>query len=469
MTPSLVAIVLAAGEGTRFRSGTNKVLHPLLGKPMLDLVLDAVQTLKPRTTVVVTGFDAESVARLAAARGAAIALQTERRGTGHAVLAAKASLRPSGEGDILVVPGDLPLIRPAALKALLARHRRRGNAATVLSAFVPSPSGFGRIVRDPAGAIRIVEDADAAAAERAIAEVNAAVYVFSSRELWRVLTKLSPANARREYYLTDAVGLLAAAGRKVEAWPTPQPEDIRQVNARYDLASVLAVIRDRKLRELSDRGVTVLSPATSWIDLDVEIGAETVIYPSVVLEGATTIGRGCRLYPGAHIMGSRLGDGVSVFSSTVIENATIEDGATVGPFARLRPKTVVRAGAHVGNFVEMKNTDFGRGAKAGHLSYLGDSEVQEGVNIGAGTITCNYDGVRKNRTVIEAGAFIGSGTELVAPVRIGRGAYVAAGSVITKDVSPDALAVARGRQIEKPGWARKKREQQAREKSGASS
>jgi bifunctional UDP-N-acetylglucosamine pyrophosphorylase/glucosamine-1-phosphate N-acetyltransferase len=396
-----------------------------------------------------------------------IAVQRERRGTGHAVLAARAALRSAGACDVLVVPGDLPLLRPAALKSLATRHRRRGNAATVLSATVSEPSGFGRFVRGGEGRVRIVEDVDAAPELRAIAEVNTAVYIFDSGDLWRVLGKLSPANARAEYYLPDAVGILSDARRKVEVVPTPQPGDIRQVNTRYDLGPVIEALRDRKIRELSDRGVTVLNPSSAWIDLGVEIGPETVLYPSVVIEGATRIGRAARVYPGAHIIGSRLGDGVTVFSSTVIEGSTIEDGAAIGPFARLRPKTVVREGAHIGNFVEMKNTDFGRGAKAGHLSYLGDSEIQEGVNIGAGTITCNYDGVRKNRTVIEAGAFIGSGTELVAPVRIGRGAYIAAGSVITKDVSPDALAVARGRQFEKPGWARKKREQQAQEKSGS--
>ena len=465
MTQPLAAIVLAAGEGTRFRSAGNKVLHPLLGTSMLGLILDAVGALAPAVTVVVTGHDGASVARSAALRGARIAVQEKRRGTGHAVLAARPALRSAGACDVLVVPGDLPLLRPAALKALAARHRRRGNAATVLSAVVPDPSGFGRIVRGGEGRVRIVEEADASPAERAIAEVNSSAYLFDSGALWRALGKLSPAHARGEYYLSDIVGRLSDAGAKVEVIPTPQPGDIRQVNTRYDLGPVIEVLRDRKIRALSDGGVTVLNPASAWIDLGVEIGPETVLFPSVVIEGATRIGRAGRIYPGAHIIASRLGNGVTVFSSTVIEGSTIEDGATIGPFARLRPRTIVRADAHIGNFVEMKNTDFGRGAKAGHLSYIGDSEVQENVNIGAGTITCNYDGVRKNRTVIEAGAFIGSGAELIAPVRIGRGAYVAAGSVITKDVSPDALAVARGRQFEKPGWARKKREQQAREKS----
>ena len=429
MKEPLLALVLAAGEGSRFRSETNKILHPVLGTCLLGLVLDAVAALKPDRIAVVTGRGSEDVRRYAAPWGAEFVFQAERRGAGQAVLAAKSALRPAG--DVLIVPADAPLLRPAVLKALVARHRRRGNAATVLGG-----------------------------------EDEAAVCVFDARELRTALPKLAAAGAGKEHDLTDIVGILSAGGRKVEAVPADTPGDVRRVQTRYDLGSVVDVLRDRKARELSDRGVTVLHPASAWIDLGVDIGPESVIYPSVVIEGVTTIGRAARIYPGAHLIGARLGDRVTVFSSTVIEGATIEDDVTVGPFARLRPRTVLRAGAHVGNFVEMKNTDFGRGAKAGHLSYLGDSEVQEGVNIGAGTITCNYDGVRKNRTVIEAGAFIGSGTELVAPVRVGRGAYVAAGSVITKDVSPDALAVARGRQLEKPEWAKRKRERDAAERGG---
>jgi bifunctional UDP-N-acetylglucosamine pyrophosphorylase/glucosamine-1-phosphate N-acetyltransferase len=462
MKKPLVALVLAAGEGSRFRSETNKVLHPLLGTSLLGLVLDAVLALKPDRTVVVTGRGREDVCRHAAPWGVDFAFQEERRGTGHAVLAAKSALPAAG--DVLVVPGDLPLLRPAALKALVARHRRRGNSATVLSAVVGNPSGFGRIVRAADGRVRIVEDADANAVTRAITEVNTAVYVFDAAELRKALPKLTKSHVRGEYDLPDVIGILSAARKSVDVVPTDEPGDVRQVNTRYDLGPVVDALRDRKVRELSGKGVTVLNPASTWIDLGVDIGPESVIYPSVVIEGATTIGRGARIYPGAHLIGARLGDRVTVFSSTVIEGATIEDDVAVGPFARLRPRTILRAGARVGNFVEMKNTDFGRGAKAGHLSYLGDSEVQERVNIGAGTITCNYDGFRKNRTIIEAGAFIGSGTELVAPVRVGRGAYVAAGSVITKDVSPDALAVARGRQFEKPDWAKRRREQQTAEK-----
>jgi bifunctional UDP-N-acetylglucosamine pyrophosphorylase/glucosamine-1-phosphate N-acetyltransferase len=294
--------------------------------------------------------------------------------------------------------------------------------------------------------------------------VNSGIYVFDVKALLGALPKISNRNKNGEYYLTDAISILSAAGKKVSIFKALNPEDVIQVNTRYDLSRAVNVLRERKIRDLSENGVTVLNPSSTWIDLEADIGRDTVVYPSVVIEGKTRIGERCCLYPGAHIINSRIGNHVSVFSSTVMVDATVEDEVIVGPFARLRPKTILRAGAHVGNFVEMKNTDFGRGSKAGHLSYLGDSEIGEGVNIGAGTITCNYDGVKKNRTVIEAGAFIGSGTQLVAPVKVGKGAYIAAGSVITKDVSPEALAVARGRQVERPGWARRKREKQRKEK-----
>lgn len=463
MKRPLLALVLAAGRGGRFRSETNKILHPLLGRSMLRLVCETVLSLKPAKTFVIVGYQREAVMEEALLLGVGFVHQKEPKGTAHAVLAAKSILRENTAADILVIAADLPLIQPAALRSLLSFHRRRGNAATILSADVEDPSGFGRIIRADDGCVRIVEDKEAGLRERAIREVNTSVYAFDARDLLWALPKVSNKNKAGEYYLTDVLAILSAAGKKVDAVAKPAPEDIVQINTRSDLSRAMTILRERKIREVTESGVTVLNPASTWIDLDVEIGRDTIVYPSVVLEGRTTVGAACRLYPGAHIINSRIAAGVTVFSSTVMEDVTIEEGVTVGPFARLRPKTFLRAGSHVGNFVEMKNTDFGRAAKAGHLTYLGDSEIHEGANIGAGTITCNYDGVRKHRTIIEAGAFIGSGTELVAPVRIGRGAYVAAGSVITKDVSPDALAVARSRQIEKADWARRKREKRKSE------
>jgi len=423
---------------------------------MLGLALETVRGLKPGRTIVVTGRQSEAVEAEAGRFGAECVFQAERRGTGHAVLAARKILAALPDHDVLVLPADLPLLQAATVRALLAAHRRSGNAATILSAEVDRPEGFGRIVRD-AGRIRIVEEKDAEAKTRALREVNTAVYAFEVRPLLRALSRLRDRNAAGELCLTDTAALLSAKGSRVGVFRTPRPEDIVQVNTRMDMSRAVDLLRARKIEALEDKGVTVIGPSATWIDLDAEIGPDTVIYPGVVIEGPTSVGPGSRIEPGVHIVRSRLGARSVVRTATVIEDAVLEDGVSVGPFARIRPKTLLRAGAHVGNFVEMKNTDFGPGAKAGHLTYLGDSEVGRGVNIGAGTITCNYDGVRKNRTVIEPDAFIGSGTQLVAPVRIGRGAYVAAGSTITKDVSPGALAVARGRQVEKEGWVRRKR------------
>jgi bifunctional UDP-N-acetylglucosamine pyrophosphorylase/glucosamine-1-phosphate N-acetyltransferase len=344
-------------------------------------------------------------------------------------MAARNWLRESGDSDVLIVPADLPLVRPEALRTLVRAHRRRGSVASVLSAEVEDP-----------------------------------ICVFKTTEFLRALSKAGRKRRAGEFKLAEVLDALSVTGKKVAEVEIPDEGDFVQVRTRSDLSRAIQILRERKIREVSEAGVSILNPASTWIDLDVEIGRDTTIYPSVILEGRTTVGAGCRLYPNVHVINCRVGDRVSIFSSTVMEDVTVEDEVTIGPFARLRPKTFLRAGSHVGNFVEMKNTDFGRKSKAGHLSYIGDAEIQEGVNVGAGTITCNYDGIRKNRTTIEAGAFIGSGTELVAPVRIGRGAYVAAGSVITKDVSPDALAVARGRQIEKADWARRKRETPKSEK-----
>ena len=465
MKRPLLALVLAAGRGSRFRSGTNKILHPLLGRSMLRLVCEAVQSLKPAQTTLVVGFQRREVMEEALLFGVGFVHQKGPRGTADAVSAAKSVLRRRPAADVLVIPADLPLIRPAALRSLLSYHRRHGDAATILSADVEDASGFGRIIRADDGSVQVVKDKKTGHGQPVGSEVDSSVYVFKAGDLLGALAKGAKRKKGDAYDLSDILPILSAAGKKVKAVKTPDCRDIVPIVDRLDLSRALDVLRERKIREVAESGVTVLNPAATWIDLDVEIGRDTIVYPSVVLEGRTTVGRGCRLYPGAHVINSRIADGVTVFSSTVMEDVTIEEGVTVGPFARLRPKTFLRAGAHVGNFVEMKNTDFGRGSKAGHLTYLGDSEIQEKVNIGAGTITCNYDGVRKNRTIIEAGAFIGSGTELVAPVRIGRGAYVAAGSVITKDVSPDALAVARGRQTEKADWARRKRERRKSENS----
>jgi len=458
MTSRLIALVPAAGKSSRFRSETPKVLHPLLGTSMLRLVLDAVLGAKPDGILVVAGPDKERVLAEAAAVGARPAEQESPKGTAHAVLAAKKKIEDEAGEDVLVVPADLPLLRPAALKALVARHRRTGSSLTVLSASLKDPGGFDRLVRRDDGLLDVVEDRNVPPRIKAMKDIYTGIAVFRTKDLLWALPRIAGRSEAGEQNLGEAVRILSAAGRSVDIFPTPQPEDIVQVDTRADFARAIELLRGRKFESLAGGGVTILNPASTWIDLAAVIGRDTVVYPSVVIEGPTTIGRRCRIYPGAHLLSARLGNDVRILSLSVVEEATVEDGVHVGPFARLRPKTRLRPGARVGNFVEMKNTDFGPGSKAMHLTYLGDSEVGPDVNVGAGTITCNYDGVRKNRTVIEAGAFIGSGTELVAPVKVGRGAYVAAGSTITKDVGPDALAVARARQFEKPGWAKSRRE-----------
>jgi bifunctional UDP-N-acetylglucosamine pyrophosphorylase/glucosamine-1-phosphate N-acetyltransferase len=420
MKHPVLALVLAAGQGTRFHSETNKVLHPLLGKSSLRLVLDAVLELKPEKTIVVVGFDKEAVIAEAGYSGLEFVEQKEPKGTAHAVAAAKNALKARRGEDVLIVPADLPLLQSAVLKSLISSHRRHDNAATVMSQ----------------------------------------IYLFDVTDLRRALTDTVDRKGKGECDLAEIFADVDRAGKKTEVMAPADPGSVLSVDTRIDFVRAVQILRIRKIRDLAESGVTVLNPASTWIDLEAKIGRDTVVYPSVVIEGRTVVGSHCRIFPGAHIINSRIGQQVRVLDATVIESADIEDRVSVGPFARIRPKTVLSEGSYVGNFVEVKNTRFGRGSKAGHLTYLGDADVGERVNIGAGTITCNYDGVRKNRTVIEDGAFVGSGAELVAPVRIGKGAYVAAGSVITKDVTPDALAVSRGRQFEKEGWARRRRERQ---------
>jgi bifunctional UDP-N-acetylglucosamine pyrophosphorylase/glucosamine-1-phosphate N-acetyltransferase len=457
MSTGLTALVLAAGQGTRFKSARNKVLHPILGRPMIRLVLDSLLELRPDRVIVVVGHQKDDVARAVAHPKVECVPQERRRGTADAVLAARAALcRRSGD-DVLIINSDLPLFTAATIRPALSAHRRRGDALTVLSAEPADPRGFGRLVRGVDGGLRVVEEKDASPSERAIREVNTGVYVFRAADLLWALPRISNKNLKGEYYLTDAVGILSAAGRKVSAVKTDRVEEVIGVNTRYELAVAADALRLRKIKALSDAGVTILDPRSTWIDLGVEIGPDTVVYPCVTIEGATRIGPGSLIHPSAHLVNAALGRNVQVLTGGVVKDSRLGDGVSVGPYCHLRAGTVIREGAKVGDFVEMKKSDFGRGSKAMHLSYVGDSKVGKAVNIGAGTITCNYDGVRKNPTEIGDGVFIGSGTELIAPVKVGRGAYVAAGSTITKDVSPDALAVARARQFEKPGWAKRKR------------
>jgi bifunctional UDP-N-acetylglucosamine pyrophosphorylase/glucosamine-1-phosphate N-acetyltransferase len=456
MKRNLLTMVLAAGKGTRFRSDKIKILHPLLGKSMIRLVVDCLLALRPETVYIVVGHQKDEVMKEGFSSRIEFIHQKKQLGTAHAVLAAKKILQTKREDDLLVINGDLALLRPETLKPMVRQHRKKGNSLTFLSTEMEDPTGFGRVTYLPDQVIRIIEEKDASPAIRKIKEANVGVYLFKIADLLKALPKISNHNVKGEFYLTDIIEIMSGGGARVGVHKSSEEQEIVGINDRFELAKAVEILRIRKIKSLAESGVTIYDPSTAWIDLDVKIGRDTTILSSVFLEGRTSIGERCILYPFVHIRDSRLGPGVKILTSTMIEESIIKDGAQVGPFAHLRPKTIIESGAKVGNFVEIKNTIFGKGSKAGHLSYLGDTEVRERVNIGAGTITCNFDGIKKHKTFIDRGAFIGSGTELIAPVKIGKDAYVGAGSTITKDVSSGALAVARSRQMEKPGWGKKR-------------
>jgi bifunctional UDP-N-acetylglucosamine pyrophosphorylase/glucosamine-1-phosphate N-acetyltransferase len=456
MNQGFIALILAAGKGTRFKSDKVKVLHSFLGKPMLRLVVDTVLKLKPQKVYIVVGYQKEEIMKEFILGQVEFVVQKEQLGTAHAVLAAKNVLQKKSGMDLLVINGDLPLVRPETLRPLLALHKKEKNALTFLSAELENPTGFGRVIRLD-DTIRVVEERDASPAERKIKEVNTGVYLFRIRDLLEALPKVSNKNKKKEFYLTDVTGIMARERKKIGFYKTGNRGEFIGVNSRYEMAQAIEVLRERKIRDFAEKGVTILDPKTTWVDLNVRIGEDTVIYPSVIIEGCSVIGRECRLYPFTHIRDSRIGNRVQILSSTMIEESIIEDEAQVGPFSRLRPGSLIRKRAKVGNFVEMKKTVLGSQSKAMHLSYLGDCEIKGKVNVGAGTITCNYDGQKKSKTFIDEGVFIGSGTQLIAPVKIGKRAYIGAGSTITKDVSPDSLAVSRAKQVERKNWSRRKR------------
>jgi bifunctional UDP-N-acetylglucosamine pyrophosphorylase/glucosamine-1-phosphate N-acetyltransferase len=464
MNRNLEVIILAAGLGTRMKSATVKVLHRAAGRPIIDYVVDLASQISDKPPIVVVGYQREVVQKWLGDR-ARYAVQEEQLGTGHAVLQAAQVLGKAGGRKILILSGDVPLTRAETLQHLIEEHERSGSALTLLTMRLADPAMYGRIVRDSKGAVtRIVEAKDATQEEKKIDEVNAGIYLFDGDQLFDNLRRLSSHNAQGEYYLTDVLGMLRKSGKRVGAVIVDDPVEALGVNSRAELATVESEIQRRVVEKLMAEGVTFRNPATVVIDSLVTIGPDTVIYPFVTVEGATKIGRGCVLDPGVHLHNVTVGDNVHLKSGTVAEDAIIEDEATVGPYAHLRPGTQLGKHVKVGNFVETKKAVFGDGAKASHLSYIGDAEVGADANIGAGTITCNYDGVNKQKTIIEDGAFIGSDTQLIAPVRIGRGAYVGAGSTITKDVPPDSLALSRVPQKVIEGWATRRREEMKKKK-----
>ena len=465
MNDNLEVIILAAGLGTRMKSATIKILHRAAGRPIVDYVLDLAADLSPKPPVMVIGYQRDAVQKAVGPR-ARFAVQDQQLGTGHAVLQAAGILEEEGPvrgRRFLILSGDVPLTRPETLRRLLDEHERDGNALTLLTMKPADPAMYGRIVRDENDAVlRIVEAKDASDEEKRIGEVNAGIYVFNGEHLFDNLRNLSPENAQKEYYLTDLLSIVRRAGFRVGAVVAEDPAEALGVNSRGELAQVEWEIQKRVVEKLMRDGVTFRNPATVVIDSTVTIGADTVVYPFVTLEGTTSIGEGCVIDPGVHLVNVTVGDDVHVKTGTVAEDSVIEAEATVGPYAHLRAGTHLGRHVKVGNFVETKKAVFGENAKASHLSYIGDAEIGADVNIGAGTITCNYDGVNKHKTVLEDGVFIGSDSQLVAPVRVGRGAYVGAGSTITKDVPADALALSRTPQRIVEGWAERKRKERGK-------
>ena len=450
-------MILAAGKGTRLKSKRPKVLHEIGGKPLIAHVIRIASSLVPSADIhVVVGHEAAQVGEAVENTGVQFVLQSEQRGTGHALQCARKAI--AGYEQVLVLSGDAPLITVQTLTRLLEFHREMNAAMTLLTASADDPTGYGRVVRESdafqSSHVRgIVEQKDLAPGQETIREINSGIYVFQVAALLSHLDKLKAENSQKELYLTDLAGLLAADQEQVMAIEAPDPQEVMGANTIAELVGLDATLREQKASKLMAQGVTILRPETCLIDAEVEVGADTVIEPGVQLLGRTRIGSDCLIRSGTVIENSTVSDGVLIRQHCVITDSAVMTGAKLGPFAHLRPGSQIGAEAHIGNFVETKNAKIGQGAKVGHLTYLGDAEVGAETNIGAGVITCNYDGVHKHQTRIGAGAFVGSDSTLVAPISIGDGAYVGAGSCITKDVPEDALAVGRGRQVVKEGWA----------------
>ena len=451
----LVATVLAAGKGTRMKSRQPKVLHEVGGVPMVSHVLQTAKAAGADDAVVIVGFGGDKVAeRLGSAYH--YVEQAEQLGTGHALMLAQAALQDAD--TVLVICGDTPLLRAETLRELIATHTRQQAAATILTTTFAHPTGYGRIIRDAAQNVRkIVEEKDASPAEKKVTEVNTGTYCFDARKLWPQLQRITNDNAQGEYYLTDVIDLLVSAGETVTAATCADSDETLGVNSRAQLAQAEAILRQRKNEELMAQGVTLIDPARTYVDADVRVGQDTILEPGTILRRGTVVGSGCHIGPDTELDRTTVGDN-SHLHRTYAHEASVGSGCEIGPYVHLRPHTQIADHVKVGNFVEVKNSTVGEGTKLPHLSYLGDSDIGGGVNIGCGTITVNYDGHKKYRTTIEDGAFVGCNSNLVAPVVIGRNAYIGAGSTITKDVPAKALAVARARQFVKEDWVKQAKE-----------
>jgi bifunctional UDP-N-acetylglucosamine pyrophosphorylase/glucosamine-1-phosphate N-acetyltransferase len=450
---NLSVVILAAGLGKRMKSKIPKVLHWALGKPMLQHVIDAVKPLKPAKLVVIIGNGAEEVKKNIHEKNISYVLQKRLLGTGNALLVARKELK---KGTVLVLNGDCPLITTKTLKGLVAKHRRSKNQLSFLSFHDDYMSGYGRILRDNNGRVtEIVEDKHATRGEREkFKELNGGVYAIETGEVG-CLDRIKKNSTSGEYYLTDIVKLVSREGKRLQAYLCPS-EDIQGVNSREDLYKITDILRKRVIKKWMERGVTFIDPGTTVVHTSASLGRDSIIYPNTYIEGTTSIGKNCIIYQGSRIYNTSLGDSVTVKDSTLIEESRVRRGAAIGPFAHIRPGSIIGANAKIGNFVEIKKSSLGDGTKASHLSYLGDAEIGSNVNIGAGTITCNYDGKSKFKTKIETGVFIGSDSQLIAPVKVGKEAYVAAGATITRDVPSRALAISRPQQKNLQDWVKRK-------------
>jgi bifunctional UDP-N-acetylglucosamine pyrophosphorylase/glucosamine-1-phosphate N-acetyltransferase len=468
-SPRFAIAILAAGKGTRLKSKLPKVLHQIAGLPLLAHVVRAASSIvAPSDIFCIIGHEAERVRTEIASLGTQFIEQLDQRGTGHALMQCREAL--ASYEHVLVLSGDVPLIRPETIAAVRDFHIAHGVAMTILTAEPPDPFGYGRIVRRIQHGLTtdqveaIVEQKQLTAEQSEIGEINSGIYAFRVADLFERIDQLSTDNPHGEYYLTEIAGILQRDGKPVLAMRTDHASEVLGVNTRRELAHLDSILRERKTRELMDSGVTIFKPETVLIDSAVTIGADTVIEPFVQLLGNTSIGEDCLIRSYSVLTNMRVGDRVRINQGTIGDDSVVEQAAILGPYARIRPGSEIGPEAHVGNFVETKKAKLARGAKANHLTYLGDAEIGAGSNIGAGTITCNYDGVNKHKTIIGEGAFIGSDTTLVAPVRIGNGAYVGAASCITRDVPDHSLGLTRPPLLVREGWATQKREKLEAEK-----
>jgi bifunctional UDP-N-acetylglucosamine pyrophosphorylase / glucosamine-1-phosphate N-acetyltransferase len=448
--------ILAAGQSKRMKSKLSKLLHPLCGKPMILCLQESVTALSPKTCAVVVGHQRDQIMDALKEKPVDFVVQEQQQGTAHAV-AEFLKHHSSIEGLLLVLSGDTPLLQSSTLLGTIHLHQQRNAAITLLTTEYQDPAGYGRVIRNEQGTIqRIVEEADASETEKAIREVNAGVYVFDISKIRELLPMVQAENKQKEYYLPDVISL----GLERNWTVLPQrvnSDEVMGINTKVELAEANRILRARINQQWMLRGVTMIDPLTTYIDAEVQFGSDVVLHPNIYLEGNTLVGSEVTIYPNCRISDSYIDSQCVIYENSSIDSAHLEGGVKVGPFARIRPDTYLQTGVRIGNFVELKKSFVGEGSKANHLSYLGDATIGRHVNIGAGTITCNYDGEKKHPTVIEDEVFIGSDTQLIAPVKVKKGAYVAAGSSITEDVPENSLAIARGRQVNKPGWKPKKK------------